>query len=61
MEEGSLGLLFVLFWFCLLVCFWFCIALVSVALQPVLELALIDQASLELTEIRPPLPPKCWD
>ena len=33
----------------------------SVALEPVLELALVDQASLELTEIRLPLPPECWD
>ncbi|KAH0517799.1 RING finger protein 17 [Microtus ochrogaster] len=30
----------------------------SVALEPVLELALVDQAGLELTEIRLPLPPK---
>ena len=33
----------------------------SVALEPVLELALVDQADLELTEIRLPLPPECWD
>ena len=33
----------------------------SVALEPVLELALVDQAGLELTEIRLPLPPECWD
>ena len=33
----------------------------SVALEPVLELALVDQAGLELTEIRVPLPPECWD
>ena len=33
----------------------------SVALEPVLELALVDQAGLELTKIRPPLPPECWD
>ena len=32
----------------------------SVALEPVLELALVDQADLELTEIHLPLPPKCW-
>ena len=25
------------------------------------ELALVDQASLELTEIFLPLPPECWD
>ena len=31
------------------------------ATQPVLKLALVDQAGLELTEIRLPLPPKCWD
>ena len=28
----------------------------SVALEPVLQLALVDQAGLELTEIRLPLP-----
>ena len=33
----------------------------SVALEPVLELALVDQAGLDLTEIRLPLPPKYWD
>ena len=33
----------------------------SVALVPVLELSLVDQADLKLTEIRPPLPPECWD
>ena len=45
--------------FCLFVCFsrqGF-----SVALEPALELALVDQAGLELTEIHLPLPPKCWD
>ena len=30
-----------------------------VALEPVLELALVDQAGLELTGL--PLPPECWD
>ena len=30
-------------------------------LVPVLELALLDLAGLELTEIRLPLPPDCWD
>ena len=29
-----------------------------VVLEPILELALIDQAGLELTEIHLPLPPK---
>ena len=33
----------------------------SVVLEPVLELTLVDQAGLELTEIRLPLPLKCWD
>ena len=33
----------------------------SVALEPVLELALVDQPGLELTEIYLPLPPECWD
>ena len=31
----------------------------SVALEPVLELALVDQAGLELTELCLPLPPEC--
>ncbi|ERE66520.1 hypothetical protein H671_8g19362 [Cricetulus griseus] len=31
----------------------------SVVLEAVLELALVDQAGLELTEIRLPLPPEC--
>ena len=30
-------------------------------LEPVLELALVDQVGLELTEICLPLPPQCWD
>ena len=30
-------------------------------LEAVLELALVDQAGLELTEIQLPLPPECWD
>ena len=30
-------------------------------LVPVLELALVDQAGLELTEICLSLPPECWD
>ena len=33
----------------------------SIALEPVLELALVDQAGLKLTEIHLPLLPKCWD
>ena len=33
----------------------------SVALETALELALVDPASLELTEIHLPLPPKCCD
>ena len=33
----------------------------SVALEPVLELALVGQAGLKLTEICLPLPPDCWD
>ena len=32
----------------------------SVALEPVLELALVDHAGLKVTEIRLPLPPECW-
>ena len=33
----------------------------SVALEPVLELALVDQAGLEFTEILLSLPSECWD
>ena len=33
----------------------------SVTVLAVLELALVDQAGLELTEICLSLPPKCWD
>ena len=33
----------------------------SVDLVPVPELALVDQAGIELTEVRLPLPPECWD
>ena len=29
--------------------------------EAVLELALVEQAGLELTEIYLPLPPECWD
>ena len=32
----------------------------SVGLEPARELALVDQAGLELTEICLPLPPECW-
>ena len=39
------------------------IGFLCVALEPVLvlELALVDQAVLQLTEICMPLPPECWD
>ena len=33
----------------------------SVALETVLELALVDHAGLELTKIYLPLPPEFWD
>ena len=33
----------------------------SVALEPDLELALVDQADVKLTEICLPLPPEGWD
>ena len=38
-------------------CFGFLRQGISVALEPVLELTLIDQVDLKLTEIRLPLPP----
>ena len=33
----------------------------SVDLEAVLELALVDQAGLELTEIHLLMPPECWN
>ena len=33
----------------------------SVALEPLLELALVDQAGLELTEVHLPLSSEYWD
>ena len=47
--------------FFVLFCFGFWRHGFSVALEAVLELALVDQAGLELTEILLPLPPECWD
>ena len=44
-----------------LFCFVFLRQGFSIALEPVMELALVDQASLELRAIRLLLPPKCWD
>ena len=42
--------------------FWFFkIGFLFVALELILELALVDQAGLKLTEICLPLPPKCWN
>ena len=35
--------------------------MVSLALEPVLKLALVGQAGLELTESHLPLPPEFWD
>ena len=33
----------------------------SIAMESVLELALVDQAGLKLTKIHLPLPPESWD
>ena len=52
-KHSAMELLGVLF------CFGFSRQGFSVALEPVLELALVDQAGLKLTEIRLPLPPEC--
>ena len=51
-----------LLFFSLVYVFWFGFSRqgFTVALEPVLALALVDQAGLELTEILP-LPPECWD
>ena len=43
------------------VCFWFLRQGFSVVLETVLELAVVDQAQGELTEIPLPVPPKGWD
>ena len=47
----------------LFVCLFVCFSRqgFSVALEPALELALVDQSGLKLTEICLPLPPECWD
>lgn len=45
------------FYFILFLAFLFSLAF----FWPILDLALVDQAGLELTEIRLPLPPKGWD
>ena len=46
----------------LFVCFFvFSRQSLSLALGPVLKLALVDQVGLELIAICLPLPPKCWD
>ena len=39
----------------------FIVGFLCVTALAVLELALVDQAGLELTEIHLSLPPKCWD
>ena len=56
LETGFLLLLFFFFFF-----FGFSRLGFSVVLEPVLELALVDQAGLKLTAICLPLPPECWD
>ena len=47
--------------FCFVLFYCFSRQGISVALEPVLEPALVDQAGLKLTEIHLPLPPECWD
>ena len=42
-------------------CLFFETGFLCVDLVPILELALVDQAGLELTEICLLLPPQCWD
>ena len=48
-----------LFLFCFVL--FFETGFLRVTALAVLELALVDQAGLRLTEICLPLPPKCWD
>ena len=56
-------LVFFFFVFVFFVCLFVCFLRqgFSIALEAVLELILVDQAGLELTEIGLPLPPECWD
>ena len=58
-NETSISFFFILFYFILF--FGFLRQGLSVVLEPVLELALVDQAGLELTEIQLPLSHECWD
>ena len=58
--RGFLFVFFSWFLFCF-VCFCFSIHGFSVALGPVLELALVDQTCFELTQICLPLCLGCWD
>ena len=60
-ESQTFFFLFFLFFFLIFLFFYFSRQGFSVALEPVLELALVDQAGLELTKIHLPLPPECWD
>ena len=55
LSKQSLDILFVVCLFCFSKKGFLCVALA------VLEVALVDQAGLELTEIRLSLPPECWD
>ena len=59
-ESQTFFFLFFLIFFIFFI-FYFSSQGFSVALEPVLELALVDQAGLELTKIHLPLPPECWD
>ena len=49
-----------LFFACLFVCLLET-GFLSLTVLAVLEIAFVDQAGLELTEIHLPLPPECWD
>ena len=57
-EAGEDGTLFIIYLF---IYFGFSRQGFSVTLEPVPELALVDQAGLKLTEICLPLPLECWD
>ena len=61
--ESSIALFldfFVSFWFGFVLVF-FNTGFLCERVLAVLEVALVDQAGLELTDIHLPLPPECWE
>ena len=60
-SNGEQGRALFFFFVCLLVLFCLSRQGFSLVLEPILELALVDQAGLALTKICLPLPPEGWD